>query len=704
MKRTIADLLILTLAVVTCGSSASSREQGAPMDSGGQGAPMEPAQVCAEGACTLIYDAIFFQRYAPVTALDMVNNLPGFNLNDGDSSTRGFGGAAGNVILNGARISAKSESISDILGRIPASDIERIEVIRGQVGGLDLRGENVVANVIRRGNADSGAWNAGLATYQPTGGVYPYADISYSKASALGEATVSLSAYRGRFVTERDEDLLNSDGVLVEDRLERFEADEQGLGGSVNASTEAAGWILNANIGLFDFETDGGELSRRFPMSPGAPPIGLFQGSFESQLYGELGLDAERALGAHWRLKLIGLYRDENYQARGSLVEGPVDGAGQTLTLTETQRLADEWIGRLELDWSGIEGHTIELSGEWTLNTLNSSFDLRELEGGALQRQPVPGAQTEVEEQRFDVLLSDSFRLGEVSIDAALGMEDSTIRQVGGFREDRSFFFWKPSLAMSYSPGGNSQWRLRALRNVGQLDLDDFVSDADLGDVELALGNPQLAPETTTTVDLSYELRGEGIGIGSVTVFHDWIDDVNDLLPLTGNLEVPGNIGAATRAGVRFEGTLPLDKVGLRSGRVDLNGRWQTSSVVDPLTGEDRALSGERRWSASAEVRQDLVDQKLAWGFLLFANSRFPQFGLDELDFAGQRTDMDIFIETRVIDGLIISLTAEDVFRDGEDRDRRVFAGDRSNQPLAFTERREQSRAITWTLEVRGDF
>ena len=100
------------------------------------------SQVCTEGACTLSYQPAFFSRYAPITALDMVNNLPGFSLDDGDAETRGFGGAAGNVIINGARISAKSESPSEILGRIPAADVERIDVIRGQVGGLDLRGQN----------------------------------------------------------------------------------------------------------------------------------------------------------------------------------------------------------------------------------------------------------------------------------------------------------------------------------------------------------------------------------------------------------------------------------------------------------------------------------------------------------------------------------------------------------------------------------
>jgi outer membrane receptor for ferrienterochelin and colicins len=316
----------------------------------------------------------------------------------------------------------------------------------------------------------------------------------------------------------------------------------------------------------------------------------------------------------------------------------------------------------------------------------------------------VPGAETEVEEARLDLLISDTFRLGEVSIDAALGAEDSTITQVGGFDEKRSFFFWKPSLGLSFSPTDRSQWRLRALRNVGQLDLDDFASGADLGDVELALGNPQLSPETTTTVDLSYETRGEGLGIGTVTLFHDWIDDVNDLLPLDGVLEVPGNIGSATRAGVRGSLTLPLDALGLSNGRMDARARWQTSRVDDPLTGLPRVLSGERQWFARVEIRQDLQAQGLAWGVLMFSRDWVPNFGLDEIDFQEQRADMDVFIETRAIAGLRIRLTVEDLLRDGDARDRRVFAGDRSVAPLAFREVRQDSLARTISLQVSGTF
>lgn len=664
----------------------------------------EPAQVCNEGACTITYEAAFFARYAPVTALDMVNNLPGFALDNGDSDTRGFGGAAGNVVVNGARISAKSESPEDILGRIPAADIERIEVIRGQVAGLDLRGQNVVANVIRLGGSASGAWTAGTRSYDPSGGVYPFGDVTYSATPSYGQFTTALSARDFKTIVERREFVLDADGDLEEDRIEISDEDGEEYRGTLLASTQWGDTTLSANLARSYFISEGGETSDRFPTADEAGPVTLFQGDSDRFIRSEVGFDAERPLSANWRAKIIGLYRDEDYTELGSLVRGPIGQPGVTEVETRRKSLTEERIGRLELDYAGFEGHTIEINVEATSNTLDSKFSLASLEDGSLVDQPVPGADTSVEEARVDVLIADSFQLGAVSVDASFGAEDSTIKQVGGFVEDRGFFFMKPSLALSYSPTQQNQWRLRALRNVGQLDLQDFVSGADLGDIELSLGNPQLSPETTVTVDLSYEHRGQGFGIGTVTLFHDWIDDVNDLLPLSGQLEIPGNIGSATRSGVRGELTLPLDAIGLVNGRMDAAARWQTSSVTDPLTEQQRALSDERQWTASLELRQDLQAQRLAWGVLMFARDVFPLYGLDEVDIRGQRADMDAFIESRAIPGLRLRLTVEDIFRDGEDRDRQVFAGDRSTEPVAFREVREQSRARTITLEVRGDF
>ena len=72
-------------------------------------------------------------------------------------AVRGFGGAAGNVLIDGERPATKDDSLDQILNRIPASAVARIEVIRGGAPGIDMQGKTVIANVVRRSDAAGAA-------------------------------------------------------------------------------------------------------------------------------------------------------------------------------------------------------------------------------------------------------------------------------------------------------------------------------------------------------------------------------------------------------------------------------------------------------------------------------------------------------------------------------------------------------------------
>ena len=84
---------------------------------------------------TTAYDAAFFAQYAPRTALDIAQRVPGFQLdlgatqsNLGSVDVRGFAGTAGNVVINGARPSTKAETLDTTLSHIPAQLVIRVEV------------------------------------------------------------------------------------------------------------------------------------------------------------------------------------------------------------------------------------------------------------------------------------------------------------------------------------------------------------------------------------------------------------------------------------------------------------------------------------------------------------------------------------------------------------------------------------------------
>jgi hypothetical protein len=119
-----------------------------------------------EASCTigdrLIFMPAYFAQYSPVTALDMVRRVPGFVIDPGEK-VRGFGGGAGNVLIDGQRPSTKSADIFDTLGRIAADGVRRVELIRGGAGGFDVASQAIVVNVVKKKGAgadDPSLWRA----------------------------------------------------------------------------------------------------------------------------------------------------------------------------------------------------------------------------------------------------------------------------------------------------------------------------------------------------------------------------------------------------------------------------------------------------------------------------------------------------------------------------------------------------------------
>src|SRR5258708_658122 len=147
-----------SLLLATASPAAHAADTSAP-----------PVTSDATGHSVIVYPESFFSTMGLNTAYDMVLRLPGFSFDDG-SAVRGFAGAAGNVLIDGQRPASKTDDLVNILTRIPISQVERIDLIRGGAPGIDMQGKSVVANVIRRaGDGFSGVvkvdgyWPAGVA-------------------------------------------------------------------------------------------------------------------------------------------------------------------------------------------------------------------------------------------------------------------------------------------------------------------------------------------------------------------------------------------------------------------------------------------------------------------------------------------------------------------------------------------------------------
>ena len=685
--------LCLALPLFVTGSGLAV-ESGLP----GLDRKERPAQ---ENGERVVYPYSFFAIYGPVNALDMVDQLPGFRLVEGGGS-RGFGGSAGNVLINGERPSSKQDRLSQILSRVPAVRVERIEIVRGDTGSLTADGQAVVANVVLRDDGRAAwTWSAQIEQDTDSGGPEPGGSLSMSKKSGNTRYATGVEArhfFNGRVSDER----LEADGVLIEHRDEVQQTQGNDFAGSFNSETDWGAAVARIN-GKFEYQTfDFFESSSRTPLAPDEAPFNVHRDTDSQEYELELGGDVQWQSAPDTEVKAI-LVLNREWEDRISGRRRVSDDQLIRAQRADRDRRKAETIARMEIDWSGREEHYFELDLEAALNVLDNGLELAVDEGGGLSSVDVPGADSRVEELRGDVQLSDSWRLDSWTIEPALGAELSRISQTGTQGRERSFFFIKPSVSAIHAPVSEQQTRINLRRNVAQLDFRDFVSATNFGDNEINLGNPSLKPQNTLVAEVAHERRFGDVGVATATLFYNQVRDLQDRLPVDGR-DVPGNIGDGRRWGIELETTLPMDLLGLENARVDMDLRWQESSVEDPVTQRNRPFSGESKFRIRTELRQDLVAAQTAWGLNAFYRDAVTRYELDELDVTDNGVDLTFFIETTRFLGSKMRLVAENLLDRPFERDRQIFEQSRLEAQPAFREVRDLRRGRSLTLSLSGSF
>ena len=303
--------------------------------------------------------------------------------------------------------------------------------------------------------------------------------------------------------------------------------------------------------------------------------------------------------------------------------------------------------------------------------------------------QSIQNSNVLVEEERSEVFAVHTWRPNDAwAIETRLAGERSTLTFTGDTNKTVELAFFKPSLQVSRNFGANNQARFRFYRDVGQLDFNDFVSAAGLGDARIEGGNPDLRPQTAWRAELAADFRLPGDAALSLALTRHWIEDLADLVKLTDTQETPstaddvsfdapGNIGEADAWSLTARLTLPLRAL-IPGAQVTASGTlWQTE-VVDPITQRVRDFSGQPETELEVEFRQDLNALKLAWGVSYYKQSENTSFRFNETDTYEEGPWIDAFIESTAINGLRLRLVAANIF-DGEiKRQRRFFAPDRA--------------------------
>ncbi len=666
-----------------------------------QEAPAAPAaSTGVEGART--YTPEDFARYAPRTALDMLEEVPGFVIRQAVQE-RGLGQATGNVLLNGQRLSGKSNDVITQLSQVPAGNVVRIEIRDGAT--LDIPGlSGQVANVVTKAAGISGQWE-----WRPDFRKYftdpqlTRGSVSVSGTQGATDWTLGLDNSANHSGAGGDTFIYNADGSFREYRDEEWtgEVDRPKVSAKV-AYKGANGHMGNLNGSwqkiFFDYVEDGTRTG------PGLPDRERSVRAEEGGHNYELGGDYEFALGAG-RLKLIGLNSFVHTPTVDTVETRFADGSP-----TEGFRFArdgetKERIARSEYRWKA-GGADWQVSGEYAFNSLDLVSELFVLgTDGVYAPIPLPGATATVEEDRYEVMGTYGRSLTPATtLQTSIGGEYSKLEQVGAggltraFRRPKGFV----SLAWKATPKLDVNFKLE--RRVGQLDFYDFLASVDLNSEQANAGNPELVPPQTWELEMETSRDLGAWGNTSLRLYAQHIDDIVDTIPIGIDGESPGNIDQAKLYGLEWKATVNMDPIGWRGAKVTALMQHENSRVRDPLTGEDRPISNNLKDLAELSLRHDIPDTDWAWGGDLSYYFAERDYRLTEV---GRQWEGPVwgglFIERKNLMGLTERFSAGNLTDAMSMWDRTVYV-DRRTGPVDFIEDRDRKIGPIYSFSVSGKF
>lgn len=656
-----------------------------------QAGAQTPVAATPEQSIT-VFTPEYFAASAPANALEMVQRLPGFVIVEADADVRGYAAAQGNVLIDGARPASKREDIDDLLKRIPARSVERIELVRSGATGVDMAGHALLANIVRRRDASTeAAIEAGVIAstdgWTAVQGQWEYGRRWDERALDLAvNLQPELDDDSGRGTIRS----FDPDGVL----LQQQQLDTRTI---VDQGEASASWRqLLAQGRLTLTAALRGEDARTDTRITGSDDSAEVVQEREDLREAEVGARFVRPLGTHSTLELMASQQlgwlDSKEDARED---------DDTETFRETTDTG-ETIGRIDLthEWSPTLSLAASLEGAF--NFLESDAEL--VENGA----PVllPGSDVRIEEQRVEAALGATWKPAEDWVlETGVRVENSSITQTGDSPLQRRFTYPKPRVALRWDANENNQLRLSVSREVGQLEFSDFVASASLETGVVTAGNAELEPDKTWRMVAAWEYHFWTDAALTFSWTHDRISDVVDrVLIVTADdvFDAPGNIGDGKRDTLALEFSAPLDRFGFSGAQLRSSLLWRDSEVTDPVTGQRRGISEEKPFEGSISLTQDLPALRLNWGIEFeHIAERETKYRYDEVARESEDMGWTLFVERRLNERWRVRAEATDLFGRDFEETRDKYDGPRSSYPVAEIERRNRETPGYFSLVFR---
>ncbi len=648
-----------------------------------------------ERAGITYYAAAYFQASQPSTALDMLTLLPGFRLQEGDASIRGFSGAVGNVLIDGALPTSKEENEQSLLARIPAAAVDHIALIRAGAAGFDLHGYALIANVVRKKSVSLRGRVEMEYAFNRYGLSAPRAALHLTRQT--DNDTLDLSASYGREWNGNhgfgSRNRFAPDGTVL--RLADYDQPE--LKNFAEGTAQYRRGILGGRLDLSAVvkqEVEYSDIAERItfpaPQSSSGHERTLTRG-FEAQLQYEHPL----ADIGRWQIFAIHRINEKNSLSQST------DSSGTELSLGNRSTGESVLRGELRVDHRAL---TMEAGAEGAFNLMRSANSLQ------INGAPVilPASNVRAQERRAEFFATGTWRARpDLTVEVSGRYEISTIGQSGENMLTRRLSFFKPRLLLSWDVAPSQSFRFLAERRVGQLDFDGFVSSASLLNNNVSAGNQNLLPDRTTRLELTWEHRFWDRASLTLSARRDSIAGLLDHLPviLNGELfDATGNIGSGRRDEITASLILPLDHLRLAGVTLKFDGTARHSKTRDPVTGALRRFSGSEPLEGTVSFTHDLPASNLRWGLSFGLATQETDYRIDEIDSRHHVSHLNTFVEYKPSAAWTLRLFCQDLAQSAFVRDRTLYDGLRGMVPPSYEERRSLNNGALLGLNIQASF
>lgn len=697
---------------------------------------------------TVRYDAAYFEEWAPITAQDMMDRIPG--MSSGGGSSRGFSGGRGGpggsrggggrgggrgfgggnsgseILINGKRTAGKNNSTGSQLGRITAEQVDYIEIIRGTSGELDVRGSGQVVNVVLFEQLSSSTVQYELRGDQSDDNTLsPSGSLSFSGQQGDLNYQLSASAADVYFLNRSKENSVLGDfspNDIVRENQATAGANSTlstNLDYSINERSSAR---LNAQFTEGDGETDLFRRTTDLRVEPNTVALQREESPSSIENW-ELGGDYEYNTARGDRFKVLFItnsFTRSNKRERWDQQESGSETKNLFLDSGSTTR---ERIARGSYTFDIFSGQDIELGAERAQTILDSSLALGVASStgtpsaahGGLVPVSLSNANSTVEEMRYEPFAIHNWIISpRMSLETSILYETSEITQSGDVSKQRDFDFVKPKIDFRYDLTPSLQLRGTIEKVVQQLSFNDFVAATDNQDEDsnVQAGNANLRQEWYWNYEVNSEYRlANDVGVLSGRIYYeDWSDRIErmDVSPSDDDLQsTNGNVGDGTKYGIELNGSIRMRMIDMPNLLVTGRLTAEDSKITDPFLGIERRFMFSNRGRSSFGFRHDISNWNLNYGLNYnnqFDGGRF-RYDIDDIERSGGDPFWQSFVEWRGFSGMTFRMDVQRFFNDGEFcRERQRFVGRISSGIIEEIEDQCSTSGRTVSLSINGTF